>query len=206
MCRWDRKEIGTWVAEHWKSVERGDVNSSSIVEHTWMSEPQLDWSSMTILAMNSYYYSKLAIEAMYIRKQNKPLNSDTGQPIGRHLQFCFTSRVIKGVMVVMFLISYIFSLVGNTIEFVNISLFPPSFLVVTCINVYMVVLPCSPLLLFTYSCSIFVFYCNLHVHGHIFSMHPSFLSCLYKILFSCAMLKKAAVKLLNSWTKRIVNK
>ena len=60
-------------------VERGESNASAIAEHAWAADQQVAWHSTKILSVDSGHYSRLAREAIHIRKQKRALNRDVGQ-------------------------------------------------------------------------------------------------------------------------------
>ena len=55
-------------------MQRGDANASALVEHAWTAGDRIDWDSARILSISSGYYSRLALEAIHIRRQRKALN------------------------------------------------------------------------------------------------------------------------------------
>ena len=74
-----KRRLENRIAEHRKAVERGDSNASAIAEHAWAADHRVAWESTTILSVDSGHYSRLAREAIHIRKQKKALNRDLGQ-------------------------------------------------------------------------------------------------------------------------------
>ena len=77
------KTLKTTLAEHRKAVQRGDANASALAKHAWTAGHCIDWDSKR---MSSGYYSRLALEAIHIRRQRKALKRGAG-----HLDLSYNS-------------------------------------------------------------------------------------------------------------------
>ena len=66
------------IMEHKRALQTGETNVSTLADHAWRVGHDINWDSMTILGVSSGYYSSLALEAVHIRDQKKPLNTDSG--------------------------------------------------------------------------------------------------------------------------------
>ena len=72
--RWESR-----LAEHGKAVRRGEVNASTLVKNVWNAGHQDNWDSMKVLGVSSRHYSRLALEAIHIRRQKNSLNHNRGK-------------------------------------------------------------------------------------------------------------------------------
>ena len=74
-----KRRLESRLAEHRKAVQRGEVNASALAEHVWNAGHQVDWDSMKVLDASSRHHSRLALEAIHIRRQKNSLNRDRGK-------------------------------------------------------------------------------------------------------------------------------
>ena len=74
-----KRTLESRLDEHWKAVQRGEVNASALVEHAWNASHHVNWDSTEILGVSSWFYSRLALEEIHIRRQKNSLNCDRGK-------------------------------------------------------------------------------------------------------------------------------
>ena len=55
-----KRRLESRLAEHWKAVQRGEVNASALAEHVWNIGHHVNWDSMEVLGVSSRHYSRLA--------------------------------------------------------------------------------------------------------------------------------------------------
>ena len=67
-------------------IQSFGCNRIPLAEHAWTAGHRIDWDSAGILSISSGYYSRLALEAIHIRKQRKALNRGPG-----HLDLSYNS-------------------------------------------------------------------------------------------------------------------
>ena len=73
-----KRALKTRVSEHRRAVEKMDFLGSTLAQHAWEHDHHIDWTSVCILDVESHYHSRLAREAIYIRRQPSSLNRDRG--------------------------------------------------------------------------------------------------------------------------------
>ena len=66
-------------AEHWMAVQRGEMNASTLVEHVRNVSHHAKWDSMNILGVIIQHYSRVALEAIRIKRQKNSINRDQGK-------------------------------------------------------------------------------------------------------------------------------
>ena len=74
-----KRRLESRLAEHRKAVQKGEVNASALAEHVWNVGHHVNWDSMKVLSVSGRHYSRLALEAIHIRRQKNSLNRDRGK-------------------------------------------------------------------------------------------------------------------------------
>ena len=73
-----KRALKTCVSEHRRAVEKMDFLGSALAQHAWEHDHHIDWTNACILDVESHYRSRLAREAIHIRRQPSSLNRDRG--------------------------------------------------------------------------------------------------------------------------------
>ena len=73
-----RRQFGTFLKEHQKSVFFYKIENSALSEHTCLTNHTIGWDKSKIITTNRRYHQRLYLEARHINSTHAPLNLNDG--------------------------------------------------------------------------------------------------------------------------------
>ena len=73
-----KRQFGTFLKEHQKSVFFYKIENSALSEHTCLTNHTIGWDKSKIITTNRRYHQRLYLEARHINSTHAPLNLNDG--------------------------------------------------------------------------------------------------------------------------------